>query len=106
MMKTVPHQFIRLMIAGSLALCSTLFKAETQSEYFPLTKGNYWIYKGETKYLVPKKEAPPNSGQNEAKSEILTWKMEVVDTTEGGNYHAALIKGMPMDLAWYTPGKD
>lgn len=68
---------------------------------FPLAKGNYWIYRGETKYLVK----DPVSNKNVPKTEVLTWKMEVIDTATRGPFFAALIKGFPFDLSWYEPGK-
>lgn len=77
--------------------------------YFPLDKGTYWIYRGETKFLVPKENATDEEKRkgvaNEKRSEVLTWKMEVVDTLGRPNLFAALIKGGPWDLAWYEPGK-
>lgn len=101
---TVFTPFLQLLLcAAALFLGSS--RAVADSDDFPLQKGNYWIYRGEIKYLVPKKDAPPNSGKNEPRSEILTWKMEVVDTASGENSFAALITGMPMDLAWYEPNR-
>lgn len=80
------------------AFCGNLFATP---EYFPLEKGNYWIYRGETKFLVKN----PSTDKNEPKTEVLTWKMEVVDTASRNLLFAALIKGAPFDLAWYEPGK-
>lgn len=71
-------------------------------DYFPLQKGTFWIYRGETKFLVNNE----STGKNEPKSEVLTWKMEVVDTAERNLLFAALIKGAPFDLSWYGPGKE
>ena len=95
------HRPLFLLVCVTALLLGSFLKAEQEADYFPLTKGNYWIYQGETKFLVNN----PVSKQNEPKTEVLTIKMEVVDTAEGGNYFAALIKGMPSDLAWYEPGK-
>jgi|GEM_PF-1101098 len=87
-------------------LCVSLLASP---DYFPLEKGNYWIYRGETKFLVPKKNATEEEKQkgiaNEGKSEVLTWRMEVVDTATRDGLFAALIKGAPFDLSWYEPGK-
>jgi len=71
-------------------------------EYFPLEKGNFWIYRGETKFL----ERKPDTGKNEPKNEVLTWKMEVTDTATRDGLFAALIKGAPFDLSWYEPDKE
>ena len=88
-----------LLIIGTLLLllgCNLL-----AGDYFPLEKGNYWVYRGETKFLVKN----PATEKNEPKTEVLTWKMEVVDTAERQLLFAALIKGAPYDLSWYEPGK-
>jgi len=92
-----------------IAIGGRVTAAPPAPDFFPLEKGNYWIYRGETKFLVPKKnpteEEKKNSTKNEEKSEVLTWKMEVVDTLERDRCFVALIKGGPWDLAWYEPGK-
>ena len=74
---------------------------QADSDYFPLEKGNFWIYRGETKFL----RKNPDTGKSEPKAEVLTWKMEVVDTITRDHLFAALIKGAPFDLSWYEPGK-
>ena len=81
--------------------------AETPPD-FPLEKGNYWVYRGEVKFLVPKnEEEKQNGGFSEPKNEVVTWKMEVIDTLERNeDVFAALIKGGPWDLAWYQSGKE
>jgi len=79
-------------------LCSL----QAAPDYFPLEKGTFWIYRSETKFLV-KNHA---SGKNDPKTEVLTWKMEVVDTVSRDQLFAALIKGAPFDLSWYEPGKE
>ena len=100
---------ITLLLAAVFGLTTNVFADSKRPNYFPLEKGTYWIYRGETKFLVPKKNATEDEKQkgvaNEEKSEVLTWKMEVVDTLERPNVFAALIKGGPWDLAWYEPGK-
>ncbi len=75
--------------------------AENSGDYFPLEKGNFWIYRGEVSWV----QRNPATDENEIKKQTLTWKMEVVDTARRGKYFGALIKGMPNDLAWYEPGK-
>ena len=79
-------------------LCSL----QAAPDYFPLEKGTFWIYRGETKFLVKN----PDVGKNEPKAEVLTWRMEVVDTVARDRLFAALIKGAPFDLGWYKPGKE
>jgi hypothetical protein len=63
---------------------------------FPLSKGTYWIYQGKTKWSIPNKVIEKN----------LTWKMEVIDTIEKGQYFIAIMKGHPHDLAWYQESKE
>lgn len=96
------HLWMRLVGSLLLCLCNCQPATAQEPDYFPLAKGNYWIYRGETKYLLKN----PNTGQNEPKSEVLIWKMEVVDTAARELLFAALIKGGPEDLAWYQPGKE
>ncbi len=87
---------IVLLVLGLLA------RAEDNSAYFPLSKGNYWIYSGEVKWWQ-KNDA---TGKHEDQSKTLTWKMEVIDTASRGLVFAALIKGFPYDLCWYEPDKE
>src|ERR1043165_5484558 len=75
-----------------------LAKAEDKPEsYFPLTRGNYWIYRGLTKWV----EGDSRDNTARIKSQVLTWKMEVADTVECGRVFGALLKGHPSDLCWY-----
>ena len=75
--------------------------ADPAPVYFPLEKGNYWIYRGETKWV--EQAQPP--GKNIVRTAVLTWKMEVIETGEGNGVFAALLKGYPGDLGWYEAGK-
>ena len=65
--------------------------------FFPLSKGTYWIYQGPTKWTL--------NNSNKVVEKTLTWKMEVVDTIQKGQYFIAILKGHPSDLAWYEEGK-
>jgi hypothetical protein len=63
---------------------------------FPMTKGTYWIYRGEVKW---------QDGER-VKSAKVEWKMEVVEAifrTEGA---AAVLKGSPWDLPWFQPNRE
>lgn len=97
-MRTRYDSFIR---RGLLCLLFWTLVCSLHAADFPLEKGNYWIYRGETKYLVKH----PGSDKNMPKTEVLTWKMEVIDTATRGPFFAALLKGFPFDLSWYEPGK-
>ncbi len=88
-----------------LALRATLLAAEPVStRYFPLEKGNYWIYQGETRWVEPQRGGR-RSGKPQAKCAVLTWKMEVAETLSGNGWQAALLKGFPSELSWYEPGQ-
>ena len=99
----------KMLLVALFGLSFNVFAESSSPYYFPLEKGTCWIYRGETKFLVSKADATEEEKQkgvaNEEKSEVLTWKMEVVDTLERPHVFAALIKGGPWDLAWYKPGK-
>ena len=69
---------------------------------FPLRKGDYWIYKADVKYLVPRPDTAV-TGMNDPKEETVTFKMEVLDTVSGKGFFAALVKGFPFDCGWYDP---
>jgi hypothetical protein len=64
---------------------------------FPLATGTYWIYRG------PVKWTPVNS--SEVNEQVLSWKMEVTETIQREHVLGAVLKGHPMDLAWYEEGK-
>jgi len=92
---------LTLLLLLLLLTCGGMAFAEEADQYFPLEKGHYWIYKGETKWV----QKNPATDENEVKSKILTWRTEVVDSTSRGNVYAALLKGFPSDLAWYQPAE-
>jgi hypothetical protein len=96
----IEYPWPTLSIACALWV-ALLCNLQAAPEYFPLEKGSFWIYRGETKFLVKN----PATGKNEPKAEVLTWKMAVVDTVTRDLLFAALIKGAPFDLSWYEPGK-
>jgi len=62
---------------------------------FPTEKGTYWIYQGVVKWT--------EMNSNKVSTERLRWKMVVVETIERRGATAALFKGHPSDLAWYSP---
>lgn len=88
--------FCFMIFSSSLASYGnqSTYSSET---YFPLQKGNYWIYQGKTSWTLP--------NSNKTKTKVLTWKMEVIDTCKRGHLFAALLKGHPEDLAWYEADK-
>jgi len=63
----------------------------------PLEKGMQWSYEGKVKWTVV------NSGVVLATN--VHWVMEVTDTAEQGAIRAAVVRGVPDELAWYEPGR-
>ena len=66
---------------------------------FPLTTGTYWLYRGPVQWQPA---SPPDS---ESVEKVLSCKMEVTETIQRGHVLGAVVKGHPMDLAWYEEGK-
>ena len=60
----------------------------------PMSAGNYWIYKGNVKYL--------KEGTQKEFSRPITFKMEITDVIKRENITAALLKGYPLDLSRFT----
>ncbi len=83
---------------GFFAFVVTAAVAQDRSEMglFPFVKGRYWLYDGTVKFV--------KDGEVLEKK-ITGWKSEVVDTVEGKDFKAALLKGSPTDLAWYQEGQ-
>jgi hypothetical protein len=64
--------------------------------FSPFVKGRYWLYDGTVAYIK----------KDEVKEQHMTrWKSEVIDTFEGKDFKAALLKGSPFELAWYQEDK-
>ena len=64
---------------------------------FPLNEGTVWVYEGLIKWT------PPDSA--DVMEEILTWEMEIIETIQRQQVFAALVKGHPLELAWYEEEK-
>ncbi|HEV2350551.1 MAG TPA: hypothetical protein VG028_11975 [Terriglobia bacterium] len=59
---------------------------------FPLAKGTYWVYRG-----------PVESGSSAGTiRKTITWKMEITDVIKRQDISAAVVRGFPGDLWWYT----
>jgi hypothetical protein len=91
----------RLAILGLAAgvllgsCCPEREKPKTQD--FPLFKGAFWVYEGKAKWT--------RRGTGEVVETAVTWKMEVTQMIERQHVQAAVLKGHPLDLAWYEEGK-
>lgn len=70
---------------------------QTSPDFFPMSKGTYWIYSGKVKWTL--------DNSNRTAEKQIQWKMEVIDSWRSGEIEAALLKGHPADLAWYEPNQ-
>lgn len=62
---------------------------------FPLSPGTYWVYEGLVKWQV-------ESGVQEQQ---MTWKMEVIEQVERGEFTGYFMQGHPDDLVFYEDGR-
>lgn len=95
-MRWVKRVFIIAAVSTfGLVFSSTWASARAAKEFdhsFPLNKGTYWIYRG-----------PVESGENSTVlKKTVDWKMEVTDIIERQDTKAAVVKGFPQDLWWYS----
>jgi len=70
---------------------------EESPEWFPLSKGATWVYKGTRKWT--------QSGSGEVAEKPVTWTMQVLETLTRDQVTAALVQGYPLDLAHFENGK-
>jgi hypothetical protein len=70
---------------------------ETPPEWFPLSAGTTWVYKGTTKWT--------QSDSGEVAEKPVTWKMQVLETLTRAHVTAATVKGYPLDLAHFEESK-
>jgi hypothetical protein len=67
--------------------------AQSAPPLFPMTKGTTWTYTGTVGF----------QGQDTKMEEVhLSWKAELVDSVDRGASKAALVRGDPRDLIWYS----
>ena len=87
---------ILLLLGGILLLAASSVAADAakpRSDVFPFVKGHYWLYDGQVKFAAEGKTT---------EKQITGWRSEVIDTAEASTFKAALLKGHPHDLAWYS----
>jgi hypothetical protein len=98
-----PRRASAFVLAASLAILSGVpgkERAQTRSpqeDAFPLRTGACWVYEGTVRWA--------GNTADEGVEKKIQWKMEVVDTLERRSLTAYVLKGHPLDLAWYTEGK-
>jgi len=66
-------------------------------QQFPLNKGATWTYEGEAEWTTVMTQ--------KVRSGRVRNVMEVLQFIPGETGFAAVVRGFPMDLAWYEPGK-
>jgi hypothetical protein len=64
---------------------------------FPLNKGATWTYEGEAAWTTVNTQ--------KVRSGRVRNVMEVLEFIPGDSGFAVVVRGFPMDLAWYEPGK-
>jgi len=67
-------------------------KSVTPSEFFPLSQGTYWVYKGTVRWQDAEEEKPASAQ--------VTWKMTVERVIRKKGVAAAVVTGFPADLDW------
>lgn len=99
-MKDIIKLYLTLYIFALLPLfintpvLSASENANAAVSAIPMSAGNYWIYKGNVKYL--------KEGTQKEFSELITFKMEITDVIKRENITAAVLKGYPLDLSGFT----
>jgi hypothetical protein len=63
---------------------------------YPLRKGTRWVYQGRAEWAGRR--------PGEVRSGEVKDVMEVLQVVTGPDAFAAVVRGFPMDLAWYRPG--
>ncbi len=95
---TIAIFFINIFLAFGIFTPYLPAANETSANiFFPLRKGSYWIYQGQTKWTSPE--------TSQVLEKNITWKMQVEDVMQRGHLVIAKVKGYPQDLAWYDEGK-
>ena len=89
---------MRLLTALALTLLSVLAlkAADTVEPYWPLAKGNYWIYEGDITFVSKN----PATDKNEIVEKHVTRKSEVREVLKNQNFTVAWLHGFPLDLTW------
>lgn len=66
-------------------------------EQYPLKKGAKWVFEGEAEWTRPR-------GRGVRAGRVRD-VMEVLETLRQGEGCAAIVRGFPLDMAWYHPGR-
>jgi hypothetical protein len=63
----------------------------------PLQQGNRWVYEGKVEWTIP--------GSGVVESAKIQWTNEIVELFKGSNALAAAVRGFPVELGGYEPGR-
>jgi hypothetical protein len=83
-----------------LVSCAAAAAQTNPADFFPLSKGTYWVYDASLDWTVV------NTSPAQFRHSHIRWKMEVVETYSRGDMFVAILKGGPWDLSWYEPGQE
>ena len=72
---------------------SPVLAAGPDSSGFPLEKGTEWVFAGPVQWT--------KAGTGDVQENQMTWNMKITDTVERQQVFAAVVKGYPLDLAFY-----
>ena len=87
---------ITVMLATACTWKGAAQSPEEAPEWFPLSAGAMWVYKGTSKWT--------RSDSGEVVEKPVTWTMQVLETLSRGQVFAARVSGYPQDLAHYEEG--
>jgi len=74
---------------------------ESQAEWFPLSKGNYWVYKGIVKW-----QSSDSLDNIVVMEDTITFDMKVIDKVNVGEVNVYALKGFPFLLYGYKPSDE
>ncbi len=88
---------VTVILAAACSWKGAAQSPEETPEWFPLSKGTTWVYKGTSKWT--------RTGSGEVAEKPVTWRMQVLETLTRDQVTAAVVKGYPLDLAHLEDGK-
>jgi len=97
------QEIILILFFGILCNISKLYSQskENQSEWFPLSNGNYWVYEGIVKW-----QSTDSLDNIVVMEDTITFNMEVIDKVNAGEVKVYALKGFPFLLYWYKPDQE
>ncbi len=89
-----------MRILTVLALVSlnlnALKAADAVETYWPLAKGNYWVYEGDITFV----STNPATDKNDIVEKHVTWNSEVREVLQNQDFTVAWLHGFPLELTW------